>query len=269
MITITVTQDNKTLTITHPLGIPLTPDNDSWYSLKKTIELMLIFIGYDSKAANDLMPDCEECDVVTELNREHNAELSAQCERCEYKTDGVSDEDETDSRCCKTCRHLGVLQSEPPCEGCVVENNRKHYYNHWEEKDNVQEEIMEVNMDDTMEVRTCDNCEFGDLEETDHPCKECVEDDDTVYGKWQPIKEPPIITEEVEKDTGKDCENCEYFDNKDFEHPCDVCVCFDGEGKAIVPTHWQPISVNNNVSTNNKTTGKSEIKGWINRDIEL
>ena len=242
MITITVTQDNKTLTITHPLGIPLTPDNDSWYSLKKTIELMLIFIGYDSKAANDLMPDCEECDVVTELNREHNAELSAQCERCEYKTDGVSDEDETDSRCCKTCRHLGVLQSEPPCEGCVVENNRKHYYNHWEEKDNVQEEIMEVNMDDTMEVRTCDNCEFGDLEETDHPCKECVEDDDTVYGKWT----PKDITDE--KETVKNCDNCQYGHTEQLSAECFGCV----EAKTQVLTHWQP------VSANDETTGKSE-----------
>lgn len=232
MITITVTQDNKTLTITHPLGIPLTPDNDSWYSLKKTIELMLIFIGYDSKAANDLMPDCEECDTIEELNREHNAELVEKCERC-------------DKKCVRDCDIRG-------------------------KDDGLNEEVStEVTMDDAMEDKSCDNCKFEDLEETDHPCKECVEDDDTVYGKWQPIKEPPIITEEVEKDTGKDCETCEYFDNKDFEHPCDVCVCFDGEGKAIVPTHWQPISVNNNVSTNNKTTGKSEIKGWINRDIEL
>lgn len=82
MITITVTQDNNTLTFTHPDGINLTPDNDNWYSLKKTIELILIFIGYDSDAVNAVMPDCEFCDTIEELNREHNAEMNERCETC-------------------------------------------------------------------------------------------------------------------------------------------------------------------------------------------
>jgi hypothetical protein len=259
MITITVTQDNKTLTITHPLGIPLTPDNDSWYSLKKTIELMLIFIGYDSKAANDLMPDCEECDVVTELNREHNAELSAQCERCEYKRDSVNE----GVKRCYTCQRDGESEE---CYTCTPD------YINWKPKKsvklNMDEGVFEgVNDGVSDGVKNCSTC-FHDSR-GDDACYSC-RCHDTLgrivrYYNWKP-KEPPIITEEVEKDTGKDCENCEYFDNKDFEHPCDVCVCFDGEGKAIVPTHWQPISVK---TSNDETTGKSEIKGWINRDIEL
>lgn len=91
MITITVTQDNKTLTISHPFDIVLTPDDERWYSWRHVFATILFWLSWDKDAIKLLMPDCEECDVVEELNREHNAEMSAQCERCEYKTEGVNE----------------------------------------------------------------------------------------------------------------------------------------------------------------------------------
>ena len=234
MTTITVTQDNKTLTITQPDDIPLTETDDSYYSWKHVFAVILHFLTFPPDTINSVMPDCEECDVVEELNREHNAELSAQCERCEYKRDSVNE----GVKRCYTCQRDGESEE---CYTCTPD------YINWKPKKSVQDnvqEIMEVTMDDNMEVneeKTCDNCEYEYLEETDHPCKECVEDDDTVYGKWQPKKEPPIITEEVEKETVKNCHTCNGGDDLDR---CGICRCY---------SHWQP------VSANDETTGKSEI----------
>jgi len=260
MTTITVTQDNKTLTISHPFDIVLTPDNEHWYSWRHVFATILFWLSWDKDAINLLMPDCEECDVVEELNREHNAELEERCNGCGYKreallqrvqkplvfssNDGVNDGVNEGVRRCYTCQRNGEAEE---CYTCTPD------YINWKPKESVQDNVhvnMEVNMDDAMEVKNCDNCENEDVIAEEQPCKDCFDNEEVDYANWKQ-KEPPIITEEVEKDTGKDCENCEYFDNKDFEHPCDVCVCFDGEGKAIVPTHWQPISVK---TSNDETT---------------
>ena len=213
MITITVTQDNKTLTISQPSDIPLTETDDSYYSWKHVFAVILFWLTFPPNTINSVMPDCEDCDVVEELNREHNAELSAQCERCD-KTEGVNE---------------GVFEGLSEGVKSVQES--------------VQESVhQEVIMDENMEVKSCDNCTFEDLEETDHPCKECVEDDDTVYGKWT----PKDITDE--KETVKNCDNCQYGHTEQLSAECFGCV----EAKTQVLTHWQP------VSANDETTGKSE-----------
>ena len=159
MITITVTQDNKTLTLTQPSDIPLTATNDSYYSWKHVFANILFWLTFPPDTINSVIPDCEECDTIEELNREHNAELEEKCERCEYKQSKTFD-----------------LQ-------------------------------------------------------------------------WRGEKEPPIITDEVEKETVKNCDNCQYGHTEQLSAECFGCV----EAKTQVLTHWQP------VSANDETTGKSEI----------
>ena len=87
-MTITVKENgrlDRSMTLEFPSDLPLMETDDCWYTISKVFSTILFWMGYDEQSINHLFCDCEECDVITELNREHNAELNEQCENCRGK----------------------------------------------------------------------------------------------------------------------------------------------------------------------------------------
>lgn len=137
-ITITVDDGHKVITFKVPCDLRLMPNDEGWDSWQKIFETILYSASFHPDSIRQMFPDCELCDTIEELNREHNAELVERCERCEYKQKEppiiTPIEEKETVRCCGTCKHEKTPTMCGPCCDCKMWIDEDTFYTNWQPK---------------------------------------------------------------------------------------------------------------------------------------
>lgn len=117
--------------------------------------------------------------------------------------------------------------------------------------DGINEGVSEGVFEGVNEEKSCDDCKYAYFGIGEQPCKDCCDNEDIDYAKWEP-KEPPILTDYEEKSVVKDCDNCKYGDLDETATVCMECI----NNEDVDYSNWQPVSTNAETNKNNETNKK-------------
>lgn len=168
-ITVTMKENNRfdrSMTLEFPDDLPLTETSDCYYSMKHVFSNILYWMTYSPDTINQIMPDCEECEIEA-------------CKNCEYKRDSLkqsaNDEIDDDSeRNCVDCLFFTKVSTGWICDADKCKDKSNFQPKQKEPPIITPTEEKETEMD-------CDTCRYEDGGLNISTCDNCI-----MNSHWQP-----------------------------------------------------------------------------------